>query len=115
MWPVRCPTAQPGLLLFAHFTVLQVLAVDPGQRGVSEGVPLMSGAPFLLQHCATKQVCPALPLLPACFPNFCPVLSGHPISEALVKLGKMPLVMCIQYWHDAKYYSRAVLLTYVHM
>ena len=36
---------------------MQVLAVDPGQREVSEGVPLMSGAPFLLQHCATKQVC----------------------------------------------------------
>jgi len=37
--------------------LVQVVAVDPGQRGVSEGVQVMAGAPFLLQHCATKQVC----------------------------------------------------------
>ena len=40
---------------------VQIVAVDPGQRGASEGVQVMSGAPFLLQHCATKQVshCPS--------------------------------------------------------
>ncbi|KAL0027877.1 hypothetical protein WJX77_012447 [Trebouxia sp. C0004] len=39
----------------SYDTVWQVVAVDPGQRGVSEGVQIMAGAPFLLQHCATKQ------------------------------------------------------------
>ncbi|DBB17637.1 TPA: hypothetical protein ACH3X3_002681 [Trebouxia sp. C0006] len=39
----------------SYDTVWQVVAVDPGQRGVSEGVQVMAGAPFLLQHCATKQ------------------------------------------------------------
>ena len=80
--------------------VLQILAVDPGQRGVSEGVALMSGAPFLLQHCATKQVCSALRLLQACLSNFYPVLSEYPIGKNLVELRKVPLDVCIQCWHD---------------
>ena len=39
-----------------RISLVQVVAVDPGQRGVSEGAQVMAGAPFLLQHCATKQV-----------------------------------------------------------
>ena len=40
----------------AKISLVQVVAVDPGQRGLSEGVQVMAGAPCLLQHCATKQV-----------------------------------------------------------
>ena len=60
-----CRLTQPGFSSLTIVAELQVLAVDPGQRGVSEGVPLMSGAPFLLQHCATKQVCKAVHYVPA--------------------------------------------------
>lgn len=37
-------------------TVWQVLAVDPAQRGLSEGLEVTVGAPVVLVHCATNQV-----------------------------------------------------------
>merc|ERR1719453_1642140 len=36
-------------------TVWQVLTPDPSKRMVSEGVPVMAGAPIILLHCATNQ------------------------------------------------------------
>lgn len=57
-----------------YVAMLQIVAVDPVQRGVSEGVPVMSGAPFLLQHCATKQVCSA-----SQHPS---ALSKYPVSQS---------------------------------
>jgi len=39
----------------SYDAVWQVLTPDPAKRLVSEGVPVMAGAPILLQHCATAQ------------------------------------------------------------
>lgn len=40
--------------------VFEVLTPDPAKRLVSEGVPLMAGAPVVLKHCQTNQ-CLAVP------------------------------------------------------
>lgn len=39
----------------SYDSVWQILAVDPQQRGMSEGLEVQSGAPFVLVHCQTNQ------------------------------------------------------------
>ena len=63
--------------MLTGMAVVQVVAVDPGQRGVSEGVQVMAGGPFLLQHCATKQVTSLCNLVQPSQQLYCPQQSQY--------------------------------------
>lgn len=78
---------------------MQVVAVDPGQRGVSEGVQVMAGAPFLLQHCATKQVSLYL-LMQAQHLHFCSTRSAYALALLPRRLG-MSVCLGLKQLHSA--------------